>query len=256
MRLMKYSSPSCHSSRSRSVHYIVGVGAGAGGSAEEAAGAGGSFSQRAKGERGPEGRARKASRGRARGASSSSTVAVGVAAAAVAVAAIVILTDNDDDDDDVPTISLQHGTKNLASPRWIIAKSETYILQPGASLFASDSRYFASALGKDGRVSEKPKRPRRSRCASRIAHSSTLAAALQNSAENHRLIFLSVARAGGRMRFLRARSPYAPRTRTENFSNERRIGFHRIIDHHRPTSAPRGGEVFQAICLGLRLGQV
>lgn len=68
MRLMKYSSPSCHSSRSRSVHYIEGArGCGLAGVAGSERGA-----EAFGGERGWKGREARASRGRARGASSSS----------------------------------------------------------------------------------------------------------------------------------------------------------------------------------------
>lgn len=91
MRLMKYSSPSCHSSRSRSVHYIVGAGAGWRGeggrgsrsgrreSAGEAAGFG-------EGEvvEGPKGSEESEQRP-SRGASSSSTAAAVAVAAAIAV---------------------------------------------------------------------------------------------------------------------------------------------------------------------------
>lgn len=91
MRLMKYSSPSCHSSRSRSVHYIVGAGAGWQGEGWGRRGrgreAGGFGAERVRLE-GPKGSEESEQRP-SRGASSSST------AAAAAAAAIAVVTDAD-----------------------------------------------------------------------------------------------------------------------------------------------------------------
>lgn len=90
MRLMKYSSPSCHSSRSRSVHYIAGAGAGEGGGGRGSVGerrgaeAGGFGAEgvRLEGPKGSEESEQRPSRG----ASSSSTAA----------AAIAVVTDDAD----------------------------------------------------------------------------------------------------------------------------------------------------------------